>query len=106
MKTLLLSADAADTAAVAAGIIKSGGLVAIPTETVYGLGADGLNPRAVAKIFQAKGRPQDNPLILHICGPEQIELFCHDIPPGSLRAGPAVLARSSDHGAACPQLRP
>jgi len=83
MKTLLLSADAADTAAVAAGIIKSGGLVAIPTETVYGLGADGLNPRAVAKIFQAKGRPQDNPLILHICGPEQIELFCHDIPPAA-----------------------
>ena len=83
MKTLLLSADAADTAAIAAGIIKSGGLVAIPTETVYGLGADGLNPRAVAKIFQAKGRPQDNPLILHICGPEQIELFCHDIPPAA-----------------------
>lgn len=50
----------------AARIIKDGGLVAFPTETVYGLGADGLNGRAVAKIFAAKGRPIDNPLILHI----------------------------------------
>ena len=55
-------------------------MVAIPTETVYGLGANGLNPEAVAKIFQVKGRPQDNPLILHIADPEQMELFCHDIP--------------------------
>ena len=43
-----------------------GGLLGIPTETVYGLGANGLDPEAVARIFQAKGRPQDNPLILHI----------------------------------------
>ncbi len=50
----------------AAGIIKQGGLVAFPTETVYGLGADGLNPIAVAKIFEAKKRPAFNPLILHI----------------------------------------
>lgn len=50
----------------AAEIIKSGGLVAFPTETVYGLGADGLNPIASAKIFEAKKRPQFNPLILHI----------------------------------------
>ena len=50
----------------AAEVIKSGGLVAFPTETVYGLGADGLNPIAVAKIFQAKKRPSFNPLILHI----------------------------------------
>jgi L-threonylcarbamoyladenylate synthase len=64
----------------AAEIIKNGGLVAIPTETVYGLGANGLDEQAVAKIFEAKGRPQDNPLILHISGPEQIELFCHHIP--------------------------
>ena len=69
-----------DTTRIAADIIKSGELVAIPTETVYGLGADGLNPAAVAKIFEAKGRPQDNPLILHICGAEQIETFCHDVP--------------------------
>ena len=80
MDTLYLSAGDAQTPVIAANIIKNGGLVAIPTETVYGLGADGLNEAAVAKIFEAKGRPQDNPLILHICGPEQIELFCHHIP--------------------------
>lgn len=50
----------------AAGIIRQGGLVAFPTETVYGLGADGLNPQAVEEIFRCKGRPQDNPLILHV----------------------------------------
>ena len=80
MKTLFLSADTPEMAQTAAEIIKNGGLVAIPTETVYGLGANGLDEQAVAKIFEAKGRPQDNPLILHISGPEQIELFCHHIP--------------------------
>lgn len=80
MKTLLLSAEAENTPQIAAQIIKNGGLVAIPTETVYGLGANGLDETAVARIFEAKGRPQDNPLILHISGAEQIELFCHDIP--------------------------
>jgi len=50
----------------AAEFIKSGGIVAFPTETVYGLGADALNPSAVKKIFKAKGRPSDNPLIVHI----------------------------------------
>ena len=79
-ETLLLQANEPDTAKIAADIIKNGGLVAIPTETVYGLGANGLDEEAVAKIFIAKGRPQDNPLILHISGPEQIELFCHHIP--------------------------
>ena len=47
-------------------ILKSGGLVAFPTETVYGLGGDALNPEASAKIYAAKGRPSDNPLIVHI----------------------------------------
>ena len=80
MNTLYLSAEDPKTPAIAANIIMQGGLVAIPTETVYGLGANGLDESAVAKIFEAKGRPQDNPLILHISGPEQIELFCHHIP--------------------------
>ena len=80
MQTLLLSAREPGTPALAAELIKRGELVAIPTETVYGLGANGLDEAAVAKIFEAKGRPQDNPMILHICGPEQIELFCHHIP--------------------------
>ena len=80
MQTKILPASAPETAEAAARIIRNGGLVAIPTETVYGLGANGLDPAAVAKIFQAKGRPQDNPLILHICDAEQIRLFCHHIP--------------------------
>lgn len=50
----------------AAAIIRDGGLVAFPTETVYGLGADALNPDAVAKVYEAKGRPSDNPMIVHI----------------------------------------
>lgn len=56
----------------AAQLIQQGEVVAFPTETVYGLGADGLNPTAVAKIFAAKGRPNDNPLILHIARQEDI----------------------------------
>jgi len=56
----------------AAALIRAGELVAFPTETVYGLGADGLNGPAVEKIFEAKGRPSDNPLILHIASTEQI----------------------------------
>lgn len=83
MNTLLLSAADPETPELAAEILRRGGLVAIPTETVYGLGADGLNPAAVAKIFEAKGRPGDNPLILHITGAEQLELYCHDIPPAA-----------------------
>ena len=54
-------------------VIKDGGLVVFPTETVYGLGANALNPAAVKKIFQAKGRPQDNPLIVHISDIEDIK---------------------------------
>lgn len=64
----------------AAEILRSGGLVGIPTETVYGLGANGLNESAVRAIFEAKGRPQDNPLILHIPGADWLERFCRDIP--------------------------
>ncbi len=80
MKTLVLSDKDPKTPYIAAEIICSGGLVAIPTETVYGLGANGLDPEAVAKIFLAKGRPGDNPLILHVAEPKQMERFCHDIP--------------------------
>lgn len=61
-------------------IIKNGGTVVFPTETVYGLGADALNPDAVAKIFQAKGRPADNPLIVHIASKEQVHDITEDIP--------------------------
>jgi len=64
----------------AATILRQGGLVGIPTETVYGLGANGLDPKAVADIFKAKGRPQDNPLILHIPSADWLERYCRDIP--------------------------
>ena len=80
MDTKIISANDAQVVALAANYLTAGQLVAIPTETVYGLGANGLNPEAVAKIFEVKGRPQDNPLILHIADPEQMELFCHSIP--------------------------
>ena len=83
MKTLLLFASDPAAAPRAAEIIRRGGLVGIPTETVYGLGANGLDEQAVARIFQAKGRPQDNPLILHVAQPEEMENFCHDIPPAA-----------------------
>lgn len=83
MITRILDAGAPDTPALAAEVIRAGGLVGIPTETVYGLGANGLDPDAVLKIFEAKGRPQDNPLILHVSGAEQVSLFCHHIPPAA-----------------------
>ena len=66
--------------ACAAAILRTGGLVALPTETVYGLGADGLNPAAVENIFRAKGRPQDNPLILHVPDESWLERYCQNIP--------------------------
>ena len=53
----------------------------IPTETVYGLGANALDAEAVNKIFEAKGRPQDNPLIIHIPGPQWLPRYCEDVPP-------------------------
>ncbi len=77
MKTELLDASGLDRAA---EILCFGGLVAIPTETVYGLGANGLDEQAVARIFEVKGRPQDNPLILHVAGAEDLEKWCRDIP--------------------------
>ena len=64
----------------AADIIKRGGLVAFPTETVYGLGANGLDENAVPKIYEAKGRPSDNPLILHISEFDEIKSIVEEIP--------------------------
>ena len=89
MKTQILPADAIGTAEVAAKQIIAGELVALPTETVYGLGADGLNPDAVAKIFLAKGRPQDNPLILHISDIKELDALCHHIPESAYRLADA-----------------
>ena len=77
MKTKRLTEKDIDEAA---AILRDGGLLGIPTETVYGLGANGLNEEAVAHIFEAKGRPQDNPLILHIPSADHLERYCREIP--------------------------
>ena len=61
----------------AASVIKAGGLVVFPTETVYGIGADGTNEAAVAKIFEAKGRPSDNPLIIHLASATDAEKYTY-----------------------------
>ena len=74
MNTLLLG-NTKDDIKTAAAFLKQGGVVAMPTETVYGLAADALNPQAVRMIFKAKGRPMDNPLIVHISEVEDIERF-------------------------------
>jgi L-threonylcarbamoyladenylate synthase len=64
----------------ASDLIKKGELVAFPTETVYGLGADAMNEKAVTKIFRAKNRPADNPLIVHISDTKQLQLVARKIP--------------------------
>lgn len=64
----------------AAQILRCGGLVAFPTETVYGLGGDGLQPEAAKRIYEAKGRPSDNPLILHISSREELSDIVTEIP--------------------------
>ena len=69
-----------DLMALAGGIIRSGGLVAFPTETVYGLGSDALNPKASGKIYAAKGRPADNPLIVHIADFGALDRIVSKIP--------------------------
>ena len=64
----------------ASAVIRSGGLVAFPTETVYGLGGDATNPEASRKIYAAKGRPSDNPLIVHIADFSQLEDIVAEVP--------------------------
>ena len=80
MENTILLTDSQEDIKRAAELIKNGNVIGIPTETVYGLGADALNPWAVKKIFEAKGRPADNPLIVHIYNIEQAEKIAHDIP--------------------------
>ena len=65
----------------AVAVLRAGGLVAFPTETVYGLGADAANPDAVKKIFAAKGRPSDHPLIVHVADAVQMANWARTIPP-------------------------
>lgn len=79
METVLLTASAADIEK-AAELIKNGELVGMPTETVYGLAANACDPDAVAAIFAAKGRPADNPLIVHIADVSSLENLADDVP--------------------------
>ena len=79
METKLLK-DTEQDIRTAAAILRAGGLVGIPTETVYGLGANGLSSAAVGKIFAAKGRPQDNPLILHVPDASWLARYCREVP--------------------------
>lgn len=67
----------------AVATLRAGGLVAFPTETVYGLGADAANADAVKKVFAAKGRPHDHPLIVHIASAAQLSKWARDIPPSA-----------------------
>lgn len=69
----------------AASVLRKGGLVAFPTETVYGLGADALNAEAIKRIFKAKGRPSDNPVIVHIMGADQLVKLTDDVPTQARR---------------------
>lgn len=84
METRIVTVDQknpdADIIEEAGKILRAGGLVAFPTETVYGLGGDGLNPRASERIYRAKGRPSDNPLIIHIAVPDSLEEITSGIP--------------------------
>ena len=84
-KTLLLKVNPQnpehEKIKVAAGIIKKGGLVAFPTETVYGLGADALNPKAVLALFEAKKRPRDNPPIIHVENADEVKKLAKHVPP-------------------------
>ncbi len=72
--------NAKDGISIGADLIKRGDLVVFPTETVYGLGADAFNEKAVEKIFKAKGRPQDNPLIVHISSIDEVKDIAREVP--------------------------
>ena len=113
IKTEVLPADKAESIVKAAELLRSGELVALPTETVYGIAADARNGEAVKKIFVAKGRPQDNPLIVHVTGPEMLPGLVSEVPeraqllmaafcPGPLTIimprGPEVAAESGHGG--------
>src|SRR5512146_1448734 len=75
----------ADAIALAAGLLRAGEVVAFPTETVYGLGADATNAAAVARIFAAKERPLSDPLIVHLAEAAQLAEVARDIPPEAER---------------------
>ena len=88
MKTQVLPVSE-ESIALAAKLLQQGELVALPTETVYGIAADARNGEAVRKIFEAKGRPQDNPLIVHICGMDMLHGIVSEVPERALKLAAA-----------------
>lgn len=97
-----------DTIAEAAALLRAGGLVAFPTETVYGLGANALDAGAVARIFAAKGRPADDPLIVHVAEPAGLDAVAGAVPPVAVRLAaafwPGPLTLVVPRGAAIPSI--
>jgi L-threonylcarbamoyladenylate synthase len=71
--------------AAAVAVLRAGGLVGLPTETVYGLAADASRPEAIARVFEAKGRPTDHPLIVHIAGADHLDRWARDVPQAARR---------------------
>ena len=96
MKTKILN-DTTEEIEEAAKIIAGGGLVAFPTETVYGLGADALNSQAVGKVYAAKGRPSDNPMIVHISSYDDMKKLTPQITRDMEKLMKVFLARCNDH---------
>ncbi len=84
-----IDAAAKEILARAGSIIREGGLVAFPTETVYGLGGDALNPESSRKIYAAKGRPSDNPLIVHVATMEDVEAIVKEVPKAAYKLAEA-----------------
>ena len=106
-RVLHVRGDASDAAtlAEAATILRGGGLVAFPTETVYGLGVDATNPDAIARLNRVKGRPPDKPYSLHVHSPEEVARFVASIPPLAQRLmdrfwpGPLTIVMPAPDGA-------
>ena len=85
----------------AAETLRRGGLVAFPTETVYGLGADADNAAALARLYAVKGRPGEHPVIVHVEAPAQLDEWAADVPIAARRLGDALWA-----GGVPPLVRP
>ena len=89
VNTILFTENTKENIVKAAEIIRRGGLLGIPTETVYGLGANALNADACRRIYEAKGRPQDNPLIIHVPDASWLSRYCEKVPESAYRLAEA-----------------
>ena len=89
VNTILFTENTKENIEKAAEIIRRGGLLGIPTETVYGLGANALNADACRRIYEAKGRPQDNPLIIHVPDASWLSRYCERVPESAYRLAEA-----------------